>query len=474
MSAASWPGFSPRFTLAINSSALFAALCATSANCSSVTPWIGSPAVNSVSFTPGSYSTYLAPRKSAAATMACASLCGRTSGSRLSVTRTCPTRTRRTVPTRPLRTPETRTGSPSFRPLTFLNTTGTAIAFDTIERPVSQNMKPVNTTKPTSTSAPTVTSCLYVMSMPRPFPLARPPAALPRPGHRLGPNQRHLQVTLEELLHRRVLGREDLLGRPHGADLRLPQERHAVGHPERPADVVRYHQTRHAELLLQPLDEAVDHVGIHGVEPRGRLVVQEILGLPRDRPRDADALLHATRELGRVLAGHFGGQVHETQALLHPVVAIHVVAALRFVGDAELDVFVHGHRVEQRAVLKHVADPRAQRGELLAPQAGHVQPVHDHVPGIGAQQAVDHLERHALAHAGGAQQGHRLAVLHVETHAIQDHVVEEALVDVDELDHLAPRSSFVVSASSRRIVTDADTTAVVVARPTPSAPCWVL
>src|SRR5260370_18129304 len=177
--------------------------------------------------------------------MACASLCGRTWGSRLSVTRTCPTRTRRTVPTRPLRTPETRTGSPSLRPLPFWNTTGTAIAFDTIERPVSKNMKPVNTTKPTSTSAPTVTSCLYVMSMPRPFPLARAPTALPPPGHRLGPNQRHLQVALEELQHRRVLRRAALLARPHSPHLRLPHERHAPGHPDRPADALPYHQPRH-------------------------------------------------------------------------------------------------------------------------------------------------------------------------------------------------------------------------------------
>src|SRR3989449_4227221 len=73
--------------------------------------------------------------------MARASLCGRTSGSRLKVTVTCPTRSRRTCPTRPFFTPDTRTGSPSFRPLTFLNTTFTGMAVETIERPVSQNMR---------------------------------------------------------------------------------------------------------------------------------------------------------------------------------------------------------------------------------------------------------------------------------------------------------------------------------------------
>src|SRR2546426_924147 len=154
--------------------------------------------------------------------MARASLCGRTSGSKFSVTVTCPTRSSRTCPTRPFFTPDTRTGSPSFRPLTFLNTTSTGIAFETIDRPVSQNMKPVNTTKPTSTRAPTVTSRLYVTSTRSPLPSSA------CHGFRL--DQRHLEIALQELQHRGILGREDLVRRADGADLRLPQQRHPVRH----------------------------------------------------------------------------------------------------------------------------------------------------------------------------------------------------------------------------------------------------
>src|SRR5213593_958260 len=248
---------------------------------------------------------YLAPRKSAEATVARASLWGRTSGSRLSVTVTCPTRSSRTCPTRPFFTPDTRTGSPSFKPLMFLNTTFTGMALETIERPVSQNMKPVNTTKPTSTRAPTVTSRLYVTSTRR----------------SLGLDQRHLEIALEELQHRGILGREDLVRRAHRADLRLPQERHPVRHPERAPHVVRHHHARHPQLVAQPLDQPVDHVGVHRVEPRGRLVIQQILGLPRDGPCDAHALLHPARQLGRQLGRHLGRQVHEPQAFEHPVLA---------------------------------------------------------------------------------------------------------------------------------------------------------
>src|SRR5204863_4076283 len=157
--------------------------------------------------------------------MARASLCGRTSGSRFNVTVTCPTRSSRTCPTRPFFTPETRTGSPSFRPLTFLNTTFTGIAFETIERPVSQNMKPVNTTKPTSTRAPTVTSRLYVTSTRPPLPTFLS----------FGLDQRHLEIPLQELQHGGILVREALVRRAAGADLCLPQGRHAGRHPARAA-----------------------------------------------------------------------------------------------------------------------------------------------------------------------------------------------------------------------------------------------
>src|SRR2546422_7755391 len=162
--------------------------------------------------------------------MARASLWARPSGSRFSVPVTCPTRSSRTCPTRPFFTPDTRTGSPSFRPLTFLNTTSTGIALETIERPVSQNMNPVNTTKPTSTRAPTVTSRLYVTS-------TRLPTFL-----RFRLDQCHLEIALQELQHRGILGREDLVRRADGADLRLPQQRHPVGHAERaPHEIGRAH-----------------------------------------------------------------------------------------------------------------------------------------------------------------------------------------------------------------------------------------
>src|SRR6267143_583069 len=260
----------------------------------------------------------LAPKKSLDVTTALASTWGRTAGSfRSRVTVTRPTRSSVTFPTRPLVTPETSTGSPSFRPLTLLNTARAVTGLARSERPVSQNIPATKTTRPSSTIAPTPTSCLYVRSIVA-----------------LALDDGHLEVALEELVHRRVLGLQDLFARAHGADLRLPQQGDAVGHAERPAHVVRHHHAGDADLLLQPLDQPVDHVGGHRVEPGRRLVVQQVLGLARDRPGDADPLAHPPRQLGREFLRHLRRHVDEAQALPHPVRAVAVVPVTGLVGDA--------------------------------------------------------------------------------------------------------------------------------------------
>src|SRR5256885_5465023 len=64
---------------------------------------------------------------------------------------------------------------------------------------------------------------------------------------RFGLDEGHLEIALQELLYRRVARREDLLGLPHGADLRLPQQRHPVLHAERAAHVVRHDHARRSE-----------------------------------------------------------------------------------------------------------------------------------------------------------------------------------------------------------------------------------
>src|SRR4029079_18074805 len=140
---------------------------------------------------------------------------------------------------------------------------------------------------------------------------------------------------------------------------------------------------------------------------------------------------------------------------------------LVLVGDAQTDVLEHVHRVEQSAVLEHVADVRAHLGQVLPAQLADLAVVHDDGPAVGTDEADDVLEQDALAGAGGPEQGHRLTLADVEVDPVQDDLLPEPLVDVAQLDHCCS-SRLARSTSSSRMSTELATTAPVVARPTPS------
>src|SRR6266571_310684 len=337
-SASCW--FTIPDALPISSLARVATPVATSISAGGVAPTIAWPSWrNGFWSSPGEKSTNRAPKKSVDPTDALASTRGFTSDASSSTTSTRPTRSSFTLCTRPFLTPDTITGSPCFRPLTLANTTWALTPVLLIERPVSQNSPTVNTASPISTSAPTPISCLYVRSITP-----------------LGLDDGHLQVALQELQHRGILGLEDLLRRPHRTDLRLPEQRHAVRHAERAAHVVRHDDAGHAQLLLQ--------------------------------------------------------------ALLDAVGAVVVVAVACLVGDAQPDVLVDGVGVEQRAVLEDVADLAAQLGQVVALQVRDAEPVDDHVTGVGLDQPDDVLQEHALPHPRGAEQRHRLALAHIEVDVV--------------------------------------------------------
>src|SRR5690348_3618389 len=67
------------------------------------------------------------------------------------------------------------------------------------------------------------------------------------------------------------------------------------------AHVVGDDDARHTESFAHADHQLVDDGAGDRIETGGRLVVHDVLGLPRDRARDSDALAHSTRELRRIL-----------------------------------------------------------------------------------------------------------------------------------------------------------------------------
>ena len=93
---------------------------------------------------------------------------------------------------------------------------------------------------------------------------------------------------------------EDVLDRPLLDDLAVLHHAHDVGEPAHDAEVMGDEQHRHAEPLLQFLEQRED-LRLHGdVERRGRLVGDQEVGLVGERHRDHHALALAAGQLMRI------------------------------------------------------------------------------------------------------------------------------------------------------------------------------
>ena len=257
---------------------------------------------------------------------------------------------------------------------------------------------------------------------------------------------------------------------------------------------MRHDDGRRREPLVQVDDEPVDRHRRHGIEARRRLVVEEDLGLERDGAGQGDALLHAARERGGKQALHVASEVDEPEHLRDAGRDL-LLRPGRVLAQREGDVLEDRHRVEEGAALEEHADLLAHGDELLLGKLGDLHAVHPDLAVVGLLEAVHVPERDGLARAGSAEDHEHLAAHHLEVHVVEHALLAVGLGDVLELDdrsargvgrpdeahdgglaerHWNPsgrtRKSFVRKKSDMRTAIEATTTAIVVARPTPSAP----
>src|SRR5262245_9181597 len=239
--------------------------------------------------------------------------------------------------------------------------------------------------------------------------------------------------SIEECPHLRHLALANLVERSLHEDPSFVDHRDPVGDVEGAADVMGHHDRGHVPLLLEAADQLADRVRRERVEAGRRLVVDHDLGLERDRAGQADALLHAARQLARelVLAAL---QVDPRQHLRHP----RADASGRQIGglaQRKGDVLPDRHRVEQRGSLEEKAGLEPDRAPFLVGlEARHVAARDDDPAAVGSEQADEHAAQDGLAGAAAAQHDHRLARPDLEVDSAQDLVVAERLVHVAELD----------------------------------------
>src|SRR5215211_1759094 len=211
-----------------------------------------------------------------------------------------------------------------------------------------------------------------------------------------------------EVLHVLVRGRADqLLRRAELDDRAVAHDRDPVAQPQRLGQVVRDEEHRLAGLVLEP-DDLVLHVAAdQRVERAERLVVEHQLRVDGERAREADALLHAAREL----VWERRRDVLEPDELEH-VGRARVPLRLRRALDLEAERDVLDHRAvgEQPEVLEHHRDGvAAQLAQRARVGRHHVGAGDLDIARGRLDQADQRAQQRRLARAGEAHHDEHLA-----------------------------------------------------------------
>ena len=149
--------------------------------------------------------------------------------------------------------------------------------------------------------------------------LAAAAQELPHGGHEL--EEARLLARLDRSRVRQV----DVDGAGDPAGPRAHDD-HARGQEDRLRDRVGDEDDGRAELLPDREQLEVQPLARHLVERAERLVHQQERRLERERARDRDALLHAARELPRMVVGE-ADELDELEHLLDPLLALRAIPA---------------------------------------------------------------------------------------------------------------------------------------------------
>ena len=209
-----------------------------------------------------------------------------------------------------------------------------------------------------------------------------------------------------------------------GYRLLVDQHHDAIGNPVEAVEIVGDHHHGEAERLLQRADQLVEGGGTDRIEPGGRLVEKEDLGIERQRPGEPGALAHAARELGRELVG--SARLEPGQRQLEPGDLVdqrrpELVPGLERHGD----VLRHGERAEQSAVLKQHAGARPQRLAIGVVELAQLLAEQPDPAGGRLHQPGDLADQHGLPGAGATHHRQHLALSDLKLEPVMDHRLAE-------------------------------------------------
>ena len=168
------------------------------------------------------------------------------------------------------------------------------------------------------------------------------------------------------------------------------------------------------------IDQIPELAPRQGIDPGGRLVENQEIGIVDQRAAQPELLLHPPRQLARRTVGKGGqpGRIEQPPRMGRARLGIEPEQAAK-----EIDVFRNAERrIEIFAQpLRHIGDARQKRGARLAARArgDKIVAKHAQIPGLRAPHPGDQPEQRRFAHPVGANQRHRFAARQVERDRIE-------------------------------------------------------
>ena len=195
------------------------------------------------------------------------------------------------------------------------------------------------------------------------------------------------------------------------------ENRDPIADPERLVEVVRDEDDRLVKVLLE-VDELVLHLGAdQRIERREGLVHEEDLRVGAQRAGEADALLHAARELARILVLVAGetDRIDPARGLVAHDRALEA-AHLQPVADV-LDDRAVRHQAEALEDHAHLGAPEVH--QRLGIELEHVLALDDDLAVRRVDQPVEMPDQRRLARSRQAHDDEDLALFDVERDVVQ-------------------------------------------------------
>ena len=183
-----------------------------------------------------------------------------------------------------------------------------------------------------------------------------------------------------------------------------------------------------ASFGFQVAHEGAQAARGHHVEAVGGFVEDHVFRIVHQRARDRGLDALALREpLGAAVedVAHLQ-RIHQFFAALVHQAGFDAVQAREIV-----DVLARAQALVQAARIRQDAEASAHRDRIDR----RIDAVHQHLPGVGFHQGVQHPQGGGLAGAVGAEQPGDLAVAGGEADAVDGFHLAEGLVQVPDLDH---------------------------------------